>query len=305
MFFLGEKKKALLLFALILLLIGGFSAYLVSLGLDPMPASVNAKSSVVGGSGRFVLIVSNFVDSLHSVRGMAQFSLLFPLLLAFKLSGFDKGSKSLALTAIVAILMHFAVGRFGWFHRYGVYMWVFSVMIVFHLFRNFVLKHKFIFVLLFGILSANYVYGYKSIPAASTNIYQQQFQMRRFVHNWLQEPVAVNDLGLVAMDYDPYVLDLWGLATPSAINGAVSPAWVDSSALANNVSIAIVYRDELPGIQHWQQVARMEISPPLVVCVAECIDFLVAPWVSADSIRLLLHDFSNSLPDGINLVIIE
>ena len=305
LFFLGEKKKALLIFAFILLFLGGFSAYLVSLGLDPMPASVNAKSAVVGGSGRFVLVISNFIDSLNSIRGMAQFSLLFPLLLAFKLSVFDRGSKALALTAIVAILMHFAVGRFGWFHRYGVYMWVFSVMIVFHLFRNFILKHKYIFVLLFGVLSTNYMYGYKSIPAASTNIYQQQFQMRRFVHKWLSEPVAVNDLGLVAMDYEPYVLDLWGLATPGAINGASSPAWVDSSALANDVFVAIVYRDELPGIHHWKQVARMEISPPLVVCVSGGIDFLVAPWASSDSVKVLLTDFSNSLPDGINLVIFE
>ncbi len=305
LFFLKEKKKALLLFALILLFLGGFSAYLVTLGLDPMPASVNAKSSVVNGAGHFSLIVSNFANSLHTIRGMAQFLLLFPLLLTFKLSGFDRGSKALALTAIVAVLMHFAVGRFGWFHRYGVYIWVFSVMIVFHLFRNFIFKHKFIFVLLLGVLSANYVYGYKSIPAASTNIYQQQFQMRRFVHEWLDEPVAVNDLGLVAMDYKPYVLDLWGLATPGAIDGASSPAWVDSSALANNISVAIVYRDELPGIQHWQQVARMEISPPLVVCVSGGIDFLVAPWASSDSVKILLADFSNSLPDGINLVIFE
>lgn len=305
LFFLGERKKALLFFLLILLLLGAFSTYLVSLGLNPMPASVNAKSVVVGGSGRLSLLISNFVSSMHTFRGMAQFFLLFPLLLAFKLSGFDRASKALALTAIVAILMHFAVGRFGWFHRYGVYMWVFSVMIVFQLFRNFILKHKYIFVSLFVILSANYVYGYRNIPAASTNIYQQQFQMRRFTHEWLNEPVAVNDLGLVAMDYEPYVLDLWGLATPGAIAGASSPAWVDSSALANGVSVALVYRDELPGIEHWKQVARMEISPPLVVCVNGGIDFLVAPWGEEVSVRRLLVDFGNSLPEGINLIIHE
>ena len=73
----------------------------------------------------------------------------------------------------------------------------------------------------------------------------------------------------------------------------------------NNISVAIVYRDELPGIHHWKQVARMEISPPLVVCVSGGIDFLVAPWASSDSVKVLLTDFSNSLPDGINLVIFE
>ncbi len=113
--------------------------------------------------------------------------------------------------------------------------------------------------------------------------------------------MAVNDLGLISMGYDRYILDLWGLATPSALQGAFSSAWVDSAAMANNVNYAIVYKDELPGIQHWTTVARMQIRPPLVVCVSGGIDFLAAPWASDDSLRVKLIDFSTTLPEGIDM----
>ncbi|MCP4646107.1 MAG: hypothetical protein GY852_00015 [bacterium] len=127
--------------------------------------------------------------------------------------------------------------------------------------------------------------------------------MRRFVHEWLDEPVAVNDLGLVCLEYNNYVLDLWGLATPAALQGALSPLWIDSTASANGVNYAIVYKDELPGIHHWTDVARMEISPPLVVCVNGGVDFLAAPWASSDSLRSMLVDFEQTLPEGIELII--
>lgn len=135
--------------------------------------------------------------------------------------------------------------RSGWFHRYGVYMWAFSILITFQLYRNILEKQRIPAVILLLVLSADYLSGYTKITYASGNIYQQQYQMRRFVHGWLQEPVAVNDLGLVSMGYDEYVLDLWGLATPAALQGASDPAWVDSVAAVNGVNYAIVYRDEI------------------------------------------------------------
>ena len=49
-------------------------------------------------------------------------------------------------------------------------------------------------------------------------VYEQQFQMHRFLANFPGRIVAVNDLGLVSYDRPPglYVLDLWGLASPEA-----------------------------------------------------------------------------------------
>ncbi len=305
LFAAGEKKKALMLFLVLVVLLGVFSLFLVNMGLSPMPASVNAKSAVVSGSGSAGSILGNMVNSLKSFRGLVQLFLLVPVVFVFFSGERSRLEKLFAGAAVVAVILHLAVGRSGWFHRYGVYMWAFSILIVFQLYRSFLAKYRIPAAILLLVLSADYLSGYTKIKYASSNIYQQQYQMRRFVHGWLQEPVAVNDLGLVSMGYNEYVLDLWGLATPEALHGASDPVWVDSAAAVNGVNYAIVYRDEIPGIQHWTHVARMQIAPPLVVCVSGGVDFLAAPWASADSLRVKLYDFMETVPSGIEIDIIR
>jgi hypothetical protein len=301
----GERKKSVALFTIVAVLLGAFSLFLLSMGLDPLPASVSAKSAVVGDSGSISSILGNLSDSVRSFRGLVQLLVLVPLALVLTDRNRKPDEKLLAGAVVLAVILHMLVGRSGWFHRYGVYMWAFSILVIFHLYRELVLRHSFVYAAILLALSADYLSGYTKIPAASQNIYQQQFQMRRFVHNWLQEPVAVNDLGLVSIGYNRYVLDLWGLATPSALAEAGDPLWVDSAASVNGVNTAIVYRDEIAGVQHWTPVARMQISPPLVVCVSGGVDFLAAPWSSADSLRAKLVEFEKSLPEGINLVIFQ
>ncbi|MCK5786392.1 MAG: hypothetical protein KAH54_07525 [Candidatus Sabulitectum sp.] len=303
LFVAGEKKKASMLLVFIVITLGAFSLFLVHLGLDPMPASVNAKSSVVSGSGSIGSILGNLVDSVRSFRGMVQLLVLIPFITVLFNSSRNRNDKLLAAAVTAAVVLHLVVGRSGWFHRYGVYIWVFSILMIFQLYRDLLIRFRVPAALLLLLLSADYLSGYTKIKYASGNIYQQQYQMRSFVHQWLGEPVAVNDLGLVSMGYDEYVLDLWGLATPAALQGAFNPVWVDSVARANGVNTAIVYRDEIPGVQHWTHVARMEIAPPLVVCVSGGVDFLSAPWSSADSLREKLYGFMETLPDGIEIVI--
>lgn len=301
LFLAGVRKQSVTALLICLSLLGGFSLFLLQQGLDPFPSSVFAKSSVVSGAGSVASVAGNLIASLGSFRGLAQAFLLVPLFLFGFAQGRDKKLRFLAFSTAAAVLLHLAAGRFGWFHRYGVYIWAYSVMICFTLYRKRIEQHRSLTLLLLLALSGNYLSGYTNIALASSNIYRQQFQMRRFVHHWLGEPVAVNDLGLVCLGYDHYVLDLWGLAVPEALQGSENPLWVDSSAQASGVNCAIVYRDELPGIQHWTPVARMELAPPLVVCVSGGVDFLSAPWASADSLELMVRDFAFTLPGGIDL----
>jgi hypothetical protein len=261
-----------------------------------------AKSSVVSGSGRPASILGNLLASLKSFRGIAQSLLLVPLgMTAFRKRN-TRVIRLLAFSVIASILLHLLAGRSGWFHRYGVYIWVYSVTLCFSLYRSAVEKHRALAAVLLLVFSADYLSGYTKIPDASSNIYRQQYQMSRFVHEWLNEPVAVNDLGLVALDYEPYVLDLWGLASQEALRGANSPVWVDSAAAAGNINCAIVYRDKIPGIQHWTPVATLVLQPPLVVCVSAGVDFLEAPWAVRGILRGKLEDFAVTLPGGVDLI---
>lgn len=298
LFLAGERKKSLCVLAAVVACIAAFSVFLLSLGLDPLPASVFAKSSVVAEG----TVLSNLAASLKSFRGAVQALLLIPLGF-FIFKGRGEGRERLLAAACAAgVLMHLAAGRFGWFHRYGAYMWAFSVVICFHIFRPFFEKHRVFSTLLLLAASANYMTGYARIPGASSNIYRQQYQMARFSACWLTEPVAVNDLGLVALYSEHYVLDLWGLATPEALDGASDPVWVDSAASARGVGLAIVYSDELPGIRHWSKIARMELHPPLVVCPQGGVDFMAAPWADIDHYSELVDDFAETLPNGIDLI---
>jgi hypothetical protein len=82
-------------------------------------------------------------------------------------------------------------------------------------------------------LSMSYVEAEAEIPLASTNIHIQQAQMARFVADYWRQPVAVNDLGLVAYRGGEYTLDLWGLASQEARIARPSRArdgWSGSSA---------------------------------------------------------------------------
>jgi hypothetical protein len=301
----GEKRASSAGFALLVLFIGGFSLFLCRLNLSPLPASVFAKSSVVSGSGTASSLFANLRNSLGSFRGIAQAFVLLPLAAAVFSGRPDRRRRMLALAAITSVLLHLLVGRFGWFHRYGVYMWVFSVMICHSIYRVWLGRHRMLFALVLLAAGSSYVSGYAKTVHASSNIYRQQYQMRRFIHSWLDGPVAVNDLGLVSLGYSHYVLDMWGLATPEALTGAQDPLWVDSAAMARGVNFALVYQGRLAGMEHWTRVARMELHPPLVVCPEQGVDFLAAPWASADTLRAMAESFAKTLPDGIDFIVYD
>lgn len=55
--------------------------------------------------------------------------------------------------------------------------------------------------------------SFKFIPQASHNVYEQQYQMGRFVERFYNgEGVAANDIGVISYRADLRVLDTWGLA---------------------------------------------------------------------------------------------
>lgn len=299
LFVSGERKASLLTGFVLAAFLAGYSLFLMRMGLDPLPASVMAKSTVAAGGSA----LSHFASNLATFRGAVQALLLVPLSFVMLSPSRKRSARLLAGTAIAAALLHLAVGRFGWFHRYGVYAWTFTVLVTYDLYRPFLGTRKLLFSAALCILGANYLTGYLRIPHASANIYRQQYQMARFAREWYPGPIAVNDLGLVAFMGQQYVLDLWGLAVPEALEGASDPEWVDSAAVVNGVDLAIVYAEELPGTSHWTPVARMDLHPPLVVCPYGGVDFLAAPWSSPDSLKTILEGFAVTVPDGIDFTV--
>ncbi|MFT3857748.1 MAG: hypothetical protein QM742_09705 [Aquabacterium sp.] len=101
---------------------------------------------------------------------------------------------------------------------------------------------------------------------ASANIAQQQAVMARLARE-LNEPVAVNDLGLVALRSGVRVLDLWGLASAEALQARLKGPWtgarIDQLMASQHVEIAMIYKNWFPDLPpSWTHVGGLVLAVP-------------------------------------------
>jgi hypothetical protein len=104
------------------------------------------------------------------------------------------------------------------------------------------------------------------IPGATHIVYQQQYQVARFVKDFYRgQTLAVNDIGLVDYMTDVRVLDVAGLATVPVAD-AIRQHRFDLRALydlseSSKIRIAIVYRDLFPSgpPSDWVKVGDWEL----------------------------------------------
>ena len=68
--------------------------------------------------------------------------------------------------------------------------------------------------------------------------------MSVFAKQYLDAPVAVNDISWLAWNNPNYVLDLWGLASSQALElrlGASEPGWAGPLVIAHAAPVAMIY----------------------------------------------------------------
>jgi hypothetical protein len=144
-----------------------------------------------------------------------------------------------------------------------------------------------------------------STPTAVANIYQQQYQMGRFVHDYYPSAtVAVNDIGAVSYFGRGRVLDLVGLAdmeiARARMADALEPSVLARRASDQDVELAIVYEGffakGLPAT--WQKVGSWRI-PNRVAVAFDTVEFLAVRPASANTLIANLRDFSKQLPQEV------
>jgi len=140
-------------------------------------------------------------------------------------------------------------------------------------------------------------------PQAAANIYQQQYQMGKFVREFYAgSVVAVNDIGAVSFLSDPRLFDLVGLATLS-VAGARRSHQYDGAVMAaltkkEQVKIAILYdpwfaKSGIPG--EWRKVGEWKILHRAAVD-HDTISFYAVASGQEDSLISNLQRFSSRLP---------
>jgi hypothetical protein len=285
---------------LTLLPLAAFSLFLHSQGLSWLPSSVQAKSvSLFGGSSS---LLANIAVNLNHRQALA---LLFGGVLMVYVVTTGK-NKTLPLLTLLAILVHFGLGRFGWWDRYEVYILAFVSFMLIFLFQDRLARlNRWLILVGFFIIFLPYMLNVLYTPLGCNNIYQQQHQMARFVQQEWPEPVAVNDLGWVAFSNTTPILDLWGLASPQVLKlrrADRSGAWMDSLAQAHQVRLAMIYEAYFPLLpEKWTCVGKLFLGRRKVTADQPVVGFYATHPQDVAALHDRLSHFMSSLPPGVRL----
>ena len=326
---LGRWRVGVAVVVIVAAMLAGFSLFLLSLGLSALPSSVLVKSAVAAAGAD--LSASGLANAiLYTLSRLPPAGWLIGLLalaISMKLPFIVRENVrapqvAVGLFALVVAAAHMMVGRYGWFYRFEIY--ALSVMLLAALYvyalalremarRDGSLRAQLVVALPLVLVAFIYSRGTLDTPLSANNIYEQQYQMHRFVRDFYARPVAVNDLGWVAYRNPNYVLDLWGLgyeparvarfaSDVDAAAGRPRRPWVEQLVAARPVDLAIVYDEWFadmvpPG---WTRVARLWRSHSHLTGNASVAFYAASPGAVAD-ISVALQRFENALPPELRL----
>ena len=307
-------------------LVAGFSVFLLHLGLPFLPSSVLAKSGGLAGGGAGALVThfaATIGTNLQDPRGVfLLIGIAFagaPFVAAAARSDAPSQWPARAFIGLFVTLVafaHLALGAYGWFARYETYALLLLV------FGNVVIYADALAPRLARATARNVTWASIAIlfvsirmvamvPASVTatqNIYEQQYQMHRFVTEYWHAPVAVNDLGWVSFQNDDYVLDLYGLGNDEARQiRAGRPAtgdWMQGLAEAHDVRLAMIFPEWIAPIPcSWVAVGELQLAGQAVSVPVDHVSFYAVPAagvaVETGALVAKLKAFAASLPDGV------
>jgi hypothetical protein len=152
-------------------------------------------------------------------------------------------------------------------------------------------------------------FALRQTPRATTNIYQQQYQMALFLDEFYAgETVAVNDIGAVNYMVDIRCLDLRGLASMDVARakrqGLYTTQYIYDLARSTQVSIAIIYdawleMDRIGGPPpQWLKAGEWTI-PDNVVCGDDTVSFYAVDPAAWHTLVANLRQFAPRLPAAV------
>jgi len=319
----GRWRQAVLLMALVAAAYAGFSFFLYRLGLPILPSSVLAKSDsasmIAGDDGLGAFIRSILSHAKHNVTGVHVVMLIAGLLgmaVVYRRRAELASESRLKVTlfALAVLAAHLVAFRSGWFYRYEPY--AVGVLLVWILYSHLSGSARpislrlddrmstwfggFVFLLAFAAI---YVAPVAQTPAAARNIFEQQYQMHRFVAEFWKAPVAVNDLGWVAYRNPDYVLDMRGLGFARARIAfeRKDAGWFDHAVAEKRVEIAIIYKSSFEGAipARWAELAVLRLGGSRITPKEDRVSFYLTDPTARERAVKALRAFAATLPKGV------
>lgn len=304
-----------------------FGLYSISKGSYFFPNSVLLKSKPIAFSIHGLisyagdLLVQKLTVPAIGITSLATQRLLIILPLTY-LVFIKQLKKNLSYNFILLILiitafMHLSFASTGWFYRYEAYLILCSCVIISVLIYKFgkevfaerkvhikLVAVVLLFALFFPLVLRSTA-AFSKASIACHNIYEQQFQMARFVSKYYKNDViAANDIGAVCFYTQGKNLDLWGLGNfdvaKSKKEGYWTPDFLDSISRQKHVKVAVVYdswfSDSL--LHRWNKVANWKITDN-VICGDDNVTFYALSEDEGKDLRKNLEAFQALLPSSV------
>lgn len=290
-----------------------FSLYLVSRGLPALPTSVLVKSRAyaIAGGGVVTAIRAMYWGvpdgSMREPAWWGQLAVAV-VLLVLAVRERERGRRFVLSGAVLAAALQLAVGRVNWFHRYEVYAIAFTVLVASTALVESTRWWRTALVAGLLLVAIPYVQALRDTPVAASNVYQQQYQMHRFVADFYGKPVAVNDLGWVSYRRPAgvRVLDLWGLASPEASRQADKDAdWLDTITQKHAAGLAMIYPDwyQEGAPDDWDPLATMCITGARTSIARPCMVFYSTGVGNRAELTAEMAAFARTVPASVKITL--
>jgi hypothetical protein len=146
-------------------------------------------------------------------------------------------------------------------------------------------------------------------PAASHNIYEQQYQMAQFLRRYYYDaPVAANDVGAINFYTQIHCVDIAGLGTLAVardlLRGIYMTQAIEAYTSRENVRIAVLYERWFNGLYlpvpplSWIKVGRWTV-PDDQILGGDTVTFYAAQPAECALLRANLAAYAPLLPKGV------
>lgn len=304
----GEYKKPLCTLGLICLSLAAYSIFLhEGLGLAWLPASVQIKSvfAHVGENAQAGYWLA-LLDNIRHVMQSEYNRYLLWLLAGWLAAWHSTTGRQLMAIATVVYIAHALFGRAD-SGRYEIYViavcWVASVHNAIGLLERYLdsAARRVIFMLAVVVLNTGSVLASLAAPWAARNIHDQQGQLGILVKDYLRQPVAANDIGLISRHNDLPVLDLVGLGTKGVYElrhaSALDSGWITTLLEQHHTHYAMVYEHWFPA---WPanliKVASLDMPGPLLTPAARQVALYADSVATRDILRQAIAQYQHDHP---------
>lgn len=199
-----------------------------------------------------------------------------------------------------ACLLHVAIGRIGFWNRYEPYILLFGALIVLDLAWQAPQNSLGTYALTLYALCVPYLVPTYWLPSGSHGTFVQQYQTARLLHSMPETNVAVNDLGLVALNHPPsqYVLDLAGLGSTEFYTVPGGPAWLDTITRLDHIGVVAIYPTWFGTVPSgWTELGHY--CPPVVSCVV----VYATGLTPVEPLRAQFREFARTAPPDAGITV--